>query len=403
MNFYPDFKKLEIVIVGLGYVGLPLATHFAKSDMVVIGYDTSQKKIDEFRRGVDSAQILTVEEHSFLSSIDFRSNLTNGTNKRVYIVTVPTPVSRDKVPDFSPLISASNYIGSILNPGDIVVYESTVYPGATESICVPLLERKSSLVFGKDFSVGYSPERVNPGDKTRTLDKIIKVVAGSDKETSSLLSDLYGKIVKAGTHMASSIAVAEASKVIENIQRDVNIALMNELHKIFDKLQIDINEVVDAASTKWNFMNVRPGLVGGHCIGVDPYYLIHKAKEVGLNPELIESARLINENHIEYVISKLLKFAIRNKISLSESKILFYGLAFKPNCEDLRNSKAFDVLKSLNDLGLQPAVFDPFQTTDLRPSQEYDLIICVTKHSSFQSDINSLVSNSSTTLIYNLI
>lgn len=354
-----NIDDCKIAIIGLGYVGLPLAAKFGESRKV-LGYDINPHRIDELISGYDSTLELTAEQLDLSKHLIFSSDSKDLNDYNFYIITVPTPIDQNKKPDLEPLINATKLIGAHLSKGDHVVYESTVYPGATEEICIPILEEISELSFNTDFFAGYSPERINPGDKEHTLASITKVTSGSTPESASLIDQLYQTIIKAGTHRASSIKVAEAAKIIENTQRDVNIALINELSIIFNKLEIDTNDVLEAASTKWNFLPFKPGLVGGHCIGVDPYYLTHKAQSIGYDPEIILAGRRLNDNMGQYVADRLKIKMIEQNIQLKNSKILIMGLTFKENCPDVRNTKVTDVVKSLQEEELNVDIFDPW-------------------------------------------
>lgn len=349
----------RIAVVGLGYVGLPLAVAFGNSRSVV-GYDINEQRVAELMSGVDSTLEMSPEGLSAAKGLSFSSRLDDIRDCNVFIITVPTPIDSARRPDFDPLLKSSATIGSILKAGDVVIYESTVYPGVTEEVCVPVLERTSGLSFNKDFFCGYSPERINPGDKARTVTRITKVTAGSTPEVATFVDGLYASVIEAGTHKASSIRVAEAAKVIENTQRDVNIALMNELARIFDRIGIDTQEVLAAARTKWNFMPFSPGLVGGHCIGVDPYYLAHKAAMLGYNPELILAARRINDEMASHVVGRILKLMAQNRINVISGRILVQGLAFKENCPDIRNTKVIDMVRELDGLNAEVVVHDPW-------------------------------------------
>ena len=356
---------MKIAIIGLGYVGLPLAHAFSyKYD--VVGFDVSQGRIDELKNGIDRTFELSNAQvkDAILNNIIFTNLVNEIIDCNVYIVTVPTPINKNKKPDLSLLIKASELVGSILNKGDIVIYESTVYPGVTEEECVPVLEKFSNLKFNKDFFCGYSPERINPGDKDHTVTKIVKVTSGSTPEIGKKIDDLYASVISAGTHLAPSIKVAEAAKVIENSQRDINIAFINELAIIFNKLDIDTNEVLDAASTKWNFLSFRPGLVGGHCIGIDPYYLTHKAQQVGHNPEVILAGRKINDNMGTYVANQVVKLMIKKGVKVDGARVLVLGITFKENCPDIRNSKVIDVIQELKDFGCNVEVSDYWADED---------------------------------------
>lgn len=349
----------KIGVVGLGYVGLPLAVEFALK-LEVVGFDINPQRIAELKAGRDNTREISSSELAGAKQLRFTSQLDDIADCQVYIVTVPTPIDDAKRPDFNPLIKASETVGKVLKKGDIVIYESTVYPGATEEICVPVLEAVSGLRFNFDFFCGYSPERVNPGDKVRRLSSIVKVTSGSTPEVADEIDELYSLIITAGTHKANSIRVAEASKVIENTQRDLNIALINEFSLIFQRLNIDTLEVLEAAGTKWNFLRFRPGLVGGHCIGVDPYYLTHKAQEVGYNPEIILAGRRVNESMARHVAGDFVKLMLQKGKNILGEKVLVLGLTFKENCPDLRNSGVFQMVKELQDYQLDVDVYDPW-------------------------------------------
>lgn len=351
-------ESRKIAIVGLGYVGLPLAVAFGRQ-RTVVGYDISCARIEELQKGLDRTGEVAPAELSAATGLTFTAHLADIAAADVYIVTVPTPIDHARQPDFDPLLKSSASIGSLLKTGDVVIYESTVYPGVTEEVCVPVLEKASGLRFNVDFFCGYSPERINPGDKTRSVTNITKVTSGSTPNVAELVDSLYRSIINAGTHKATSIRVAEAAKVIENTQRDVNIALMNELARIFHKMGIDTQEVLAAARTKWNFMPFVPGLVGGHCIGVDPYYLAHKATMLGYNPELILAARRINDEMGPYIAGRILRIMAKNRLNVVGSRILVLGLAFKENCPDLRNTKVNDVINELRETHSEIHVYDP--------------------------------------------
>ena len=352
------YDEIKIGVIGLGYVGLPLAVEFSKK-YKTIGFDKNKTRIDELNSFLDNTLELTKEELK-LASLVYSTNLMDISDCNIYIITVPTPVDKYNNPDMSSLYSASKAIGGLLNTGDTVIYESTVYPGATEEYCVPILELESQMTYNIDFFCGYSPERINPGDKKHSLTNIRKVTSGSNKNSSNFIDKLYQSIIPAGTHSASSIAVAEAAKVIENIQRDVNIALINELAKIFNKLKIDSKEVLEAAGTKWNFLPFQPGLVGGHCIGVDPYYLTHKAIEIGYHPEIILAGRRINDSMGKYISDAAISEMVRLKINPVGSKVGILGLTFKEDCPDLRNTKVPDIINNLRDYNISPLVTDPY-------------------------------------------
>jgi len=352
-------ENIKIAVIGLGYVGLPLAVEFGKK-YETVGFDIAQWRIDELRKGHD--RTLEVKKENLLSSSDlsFTTKLEEISKCNIFIVTVPTPIDEHKRPDLTPLIKASESIGKILKKDDIVIYESTVYPGATEEDCVPVLEKNSGMTFNKDFFCGYSPERINPGDKEHTVTKILKVTSGSTPEIAKTVDNLYKSIIIAGTHLAPSIKVAEAAKVIENSQRDINIAFVNELAIIFNKLGIDTNAVLDAAGTKWNFLKFKPGLVGGHCIGVDPYYLTHKAQQVGYNPEIILAGRRLNDSMGIYVANQVIKLMIKKGHKIENSKVLVLGITFKENTPDIRNSRVIDVIKELEEFGCNVDIYDPW-------------------------------------------
>ncbi len=349
----------KIAVIGLGYVGLPLA-HAFSSKYKVVGFDIAQWRIDELRSGVDRTLELSTQQvnEAIANNMQFTNQLDDIADCNIYIVTVPTPIDKHKKPDLTPLIKASESIGKVLKKDDIVIYESTVYPGATEEECVPILEKFSGLKFNEDFFCGYSPERINPGDKEHTVTKILKVTSGSTPEIGKRVDELYASIITAGTHLAPTIKVAEAAKVIENSQRDINIAFVNELSMIFNKLGIDTHAVLEAAGTKWNFLPFKPGLVGGHCIGVDPYYLTHKAQEVGYNPEIILAGRRLNDNMGIYVANQVIKLMIKKGKKIEGSKVLVLGITFKENCPDIRNSRVIDVIRELQEFGCNVEVSD---------------------------------------------
>lgn len=364
-------KKEKIAIIGLGYVGLPLARLFA-TKYAVVGFDINKKRISELQQGTDIT--LEVEENLLKSVLKEKAdseiglfcsyNINDIKDCNYYIVTVPTPIDKNNRPDLTPLYKSSETVGSVLKKGDIVIYESTVYPGVTEDECVPILERNSGLKFNVDFYAGYSPERINPGDKEHTVDKILKVTAGSTPEIGKKVNDLYASVITAGTHLAPTIKVAEAAKVIENSQRDINIAFVNELAKIFNILNIDTHAVLEAAGTKWNFLPFKPGLVGGHCIGVDPYYLAQKAQEVGYHPEIILAGRRVNDGMGQYVASEVVKMMLKNDIKVNGAKLLMLGITFKENCPDVRNTKIVDVIKHLEDYGIVITIYDPWASPE---------------------------------------
>ncbi|MGB6329576.1 MAG: nucleotide sugar dehydrogenase, partial [Halarcobacter sp.] len=376
-----NIKNCKICIIGLGYVGLPLAHAFAKK-YPVIGFDIFQKRIEDLNNANDFTLELSSDQ---LKEVLPKFNLSLTTNKlevtnqiddikdcNIYIVTVPTPIDKNKRPDLTPLMKASETIGKVLKKEDVVIYESTVYPGATEEECVPVLEKFSNLKFNEDFFCGYSPERINPGDKEHTVTKILKVTAGSTPEIGKIVDELYASIITAGTHLAPTIKVAEAAKVIENSQRDINIAFVNELAIIFNKLNINTNDVLEAAGTKWNFLKFRPGLVGGHCIGVDPYYLTHKAQQVGYNPEIILAGRRLNDNMGIYVANQVIKLMIKKGYKIEGSKVLVLGITFKENCPDIRNSRVIDVIEELQEFGCDITVSDYWADKD-EVKREYKL------------------------------
>ena len=353
-----DFTDSKLSVIGLGYVGLPLALAFGQKYNTV-GFDINRSRVASLVQGVDATKEVLPEDFKAAKFCEFSFDDRRLADRDVYIVTVPTPIDKNNRPDLSPLRSASRTVGKYLQRGNIVIFESTVFPGATEEVCVPIIEEVSGLKFNEDFYAGYSPERINPGDKDRRLKDIVKVTSGSTPKIASFVDDLYKSIIEAGTFQAKSIAVAEAAKVIENTQRDVNIALINELSVLFNRLGIDTKDVLDAANTKWNFLNFRPGLVGGHCIGVDPYYLTFKAQEVGHHPEIILAGRRINDGMPNYVAETLLAEFVRRRVNINEAKILVLGITFKENCPDIRNSKVVELIKILSDLGMAVDVYDP--------------------------------------------
>lgn len=364
-------QKTHLAIIGLGYVGLPLAVEFGKK-INVVGFDINKTRITELKDGKDSTLETTSEELIEAKHLIYTSNTEELKKSNVYIVTVPTPIDKCKNPDLTPLIKASEMLSAVISKGDIVIYESTVYPGATEEVCIPVIEKLSGLVFNKDFYAGYSPERINPGDKEHRVTTILKVTSGSTPDIADYVDELYKSIITAGTHKASSIKVAEASKVIENVQRDVNIALINEFAMIFSRIGIDTEEVLKASGTKWNFLPFRPGLVGGHCIGIDPYYLTHKAQELGYNPEIIQASRRLNDSMGEYVVSQAIKLMLKKQIHISNSNVLILGLAFKENCPDLRNTRVVDIVEELTEYGANIDIYDPWVDKD-EAFKEYQL------------------------------
>ena len=385
----------KIAIIGLGYVGLPLAVEFGKK-FETLGFDINQKRISELNAGRDSTLEVSESELAGTAMLSFSDNVSDLKNCNVYIVTVPTPIDDHKQPDLTHLIKASEMLGKVLSRGDIIIYESTVYPGATEEECVPAVESVSGLKFNQDFYIGYSPERINPGDKEHRVINILKVTSGSTPEIAERVDQLYKSIIIAGTHKASSIKVAEAAKVIENTQRDVNIALINELSIIFSKLGIDTLEVLEAAGTKWNFLPFRPGLVGGHCIGVDPYYLTHKAQSVGYHPEMILAGRRLNDGMGQYVVSQLVKSMLKKRIQVEGSNVLIMGLTFKENCPDIRNTKIVDIISELKEYNINVDITDPWCSAEEveheyglslieKPAQDnYDAVIIGVAHSQFK-------------------
>jgi len=389
-----DLNDARIAVIGLGYVGLPLAVEFGKQRPVV-GFDINTDRIEKLRAGQDTTLEVEGDELASADKLSFSDEIDDIADCNVYIVTVPTPIDAHKRPDLTPLIKASETIGKVLARGDVVIYESTVYPGATEEECVPVLERVSGLRFNEDFFAGYSPERINPGDKEHRLPMIAKVTSGSTPETADFVDALYGSIISAGTHKAPSIQVAEAAKVIENTQRDLNIALINELAIIFNRMGIDTQAVLDAAGTKWNFLPFRPGLVGGHCIGVDPYYLTHKAEVIGYHPQIILAGRRLNDGMGGYVAEQMVKAMLRNRIQVNGARVLVMGLTFKENCPDLRNTRVVDVIAELQDYGAVVDVYDPWVDVavaqheySITPINEpepgaYDGIILAVSHNEF--------------------
>ena len=387
-------EQARIAVIGLGYVGLPLALEFGRR-FPTVGFDIAEWRVAELSAGRDSTLEASAEELAAAERLSYTSDPAALSECNVYIITVPTPVDKNRRPDLSPLIKASQTVGGVLGEGDVVIYESTVYPGATEEECVPVLERESGLTFNEDFYVGYSPERINPGDKEHRLTNIIKVTSGSTPEAARFVDDLYRTVVEVGTHLASSIRVAEAAKVIENTQRDVNIALANELALLFGRLGIDTLEVLEAAGTKWNFLPFRPGLVGGHCIGVDPYYLTHKAQEVGYHPEIILAGRRINDGMGGYVAGEVVKLMTRRRICVANSKVLLLGFTFKENCPDLRNTRVIDMVEELRGYGAGVEVWDPwvertemareYGITPIETPQKgaYDAVVVAVAHRQF--------------------
>ncbi|MDO7171379.1 nucleotide sugar dehydrogenase [Mariniflexile sp. AS56] len=406
-------KNIKIAVIGLGYVGLPLARLFA-TKYSVVGFDINQKRINELQSGKDAT--LEVEESVLQSVLKMNSNDDLGLfcssniedikDCNYYIITVPTPIDKNNRPDLTPLYKSSETVAKVLKKNDIVIYESTVYPGVTEDECVPVLEKISGLTFNVDFYAGYSPERINPGDKLHTVDKILKVTAGSTPEIGIKVNDLYASIITAGTHLAPTIKVAEAAKVIENSQRDINIAFVNELAKIFNLMNIDTHAVLEAAGTKWNFLPFKPGLVGGHCIGVDPYYLAQKAQEVGYHPEIILAGRRVNDSMGQYVASEVIKLMVHNDIRIKGASILVLGITFKENCPDVRNTKAVDVINQLKGYGTQVTIFDPWanpeevsheynlDTLNQLPTGKFDAVVLTVAHNEFlTANLSSLLNS----------
>jgi len=385
----------QVAVIGLGYVGLPLALEFSKK-YPVVGFDIDRERVNELQNGHDRTR--EVESAALLSDMLFSSNLEDIANANTYIVTVPTPIDHFYKPNLLPILKATEMIGGLLKKGDIVIYESTVYPGCTEEDCVPVLEKMSGLIYNQDFFCGYSPERINPGDKVNTLTTIKKVTSGSTATIAQVVNELYKSIIVAGTHLAPSIKVAEASKAIENAQRDINISFINELALIFDRMDIDTHDVLDAAATKWNFLKYKPGLVGGHCIGVDPYYLAHKAESLGYHPQVILSGRRVNNQMGQFVASKVIKLMIQKNLKINGSKVLINGFTFKENCPDIRNSKVIDIYTELKAFGLEVDVYDPWADPvqvkneydiDLIeiPQNGYDAVILAVSHDAF-SDLD---------------
>jgi UDP-N-acetyl-D-galactosamine dehydrogenase len=389
-----EIAASKIAIIGLGYVGLPLAVEFSRK-YSVLGFDINKERISELKRGYDRTQEVSSEDLQRVQDLQFSDELSALATCNIFIVTVPTPIDNYKKPDLGPLLKASDTVGKVLKKGDLVIYESTVYPGCTEEDCVPVLERESGLKFNVDFFCGYSPERINPGDKVNTLTKIKKVTSGSTPETGEFVNHLYGSIIEAGTHLASSIKVAEASKAIENAQRDVNISFVNELALIFDRMGIDTTEVLEAAGTKWNFLKYKPGLVGGHCIGVDPYYLAYKAESLGYYPQVILSGRRVNDMMGVFVANKLVKLLIKKGHKIEGSRVLILGITFKENCPDIRNTRVVDVYKELKDFGMQVDVYDSWASAEEvkeeysitlsdKPNGKYEAVVLAVAHDTFK-------------------
>lgn len=390
-----QLSELKIAIIGLGYVGLPLAVEFGKK-VPVIGFDIHQKRIDELQSGQDHTLEVSPKELKQATHLSYTTNLQQLADCNFFIVTVPTPIDEFKQPDLTPLVKASESIARVLKKGDVVVYESTVYPGATEEVCIPVLEKNSGLKFNQDFYAGYSPERINPGDKLHRVTNILKITSGSTPAVADYVDQVYNLVVEAGTHKAASIKVAEAAKVIENTQRDVNIALINELALIFNKMGIDTEAVLEAAGTKWNFLPFRPGLVGGHCIGVDPYYLTHKAQSMGYHPEIILAGRRLNDGMGAYVVTQLVKAMLKKRIQVEDAKVLILGLSFKENCPDIRNTRIIDIVNELKEYHTQIDVYDPWvdaaeaeheygiQPISTLEDGKYDAVILAVAHQQFK-------------------
>ena len=405
-------KDIKIAVIGLGYVGLPLARLFA-TKFPVIGFDINQSRINELRSGSDTTlevednvlqAVLTDTPNMVENGLFCSADLKDIAECNYYIVTVPTPVDKNNRPDLTPLYKSSETVAQVLKKDDIVIYESTVYPGVTEEECVPVLEKISGLVFNKDFYAGYSPERINPGDKLHTVEKILKVTAGSTPEIGQKVDALYNSVIEAGTHLAPTIKVAEAAKVIENSQRDINIAFVNELAKIFNLMDIDTHAVLEAAGTKWNFLPFKPGLVGGHCIGVDPYYLAQRAQEFGYHPEIILAGRRLNDSMGQYVASEIIKLMVSHDIRIKGANVLILGITFKENCPDVRNTRAVDVINNLTDFGTNTIIYDPWanpqevkheynlETTTELPNQKYDAVVLTVAHKEYKGlDLKSLL------------
>lgn len=404
-----DIKNFKIAIIGLGYVGLPLAVEFGKK-FSTLGFDINQKRITELSEGYDRTLESNKEEIEASKGLFFSSSIQDLPNYNIFIVTVPTPIDQFKAPDLTPLLKASEMLGKVLKKGDIVIYESTVYPGCTEEDCVPVLEKESGLKFNEDFYCGYSPERINPGDKVNTLTKIKKVTSGSTPEIADVVDELYKSIIIAGTHKAPSLKVAEASKAIENAQRDVNISFVNELALIFEKMGIDTTDVIEAAGTKWNFLKYRPGLVGGHCIGVDPYYLAHKAESLGYHPQVILSGRRVNDMMGMFVANKVVKLLIKKEHKVNASKALILGVTFKEDCPDIRNSKVIDIYTELLQYGMNVDVYDPHADAHEVSEEykinlidkiglEYDAVILAVSHKEFLNiDYKKIIKNSNSVI-----
>jgi UDP-N-acetyl-D-galactosamine dehydrogenase len=409
MNSKISFTNYKIAIIGLGYVGLPLAVAFGERYQVV-GFDIHSERIANLKNGVDTTLQCTSQEIANAHQLVFTDDLTQIKDCTIFIITVPTPVTNNKQPDLNLLLTASKMVAGVIKKGDIIIYESTVYPGCTEEDCVPVLEAYSGLKYNQEFYCGYSPERINPGDKVHTLTKIIKVTSGSTPEVASIVDNLYASIITAGTHKASSMKVAEASKSIENAQRDINISFVNELALIFDKMDIDTHEVLAAAATKWNFLPFKPGLVGGHCIGVDPYYLAHKATSLGYHPQVILSGRHVNDQMSAFITEKVIKLLIKNNFKVQGAKVLLLGVTFKENCPDIRNSQTFEIYTALKKLGADVFAFDPFangkevldahQINLVTSLETYDAIVLTVAHDFFKSLNYASLKSSPNSVIY---
>lgn len=414
MNSVNDFNLYKIAVIGLGYVGLPLARLFS-TKYQTIGFDINQSRVEELMKGHDTT--LEVDDALLQSALangfECTSNLDKIKDCNIYIITVPTPVDRNNRPDLTPLVKASEMVGKIIKKGDIIIYESTVYPGATEEDCIPVVERVSGLKFNQDFFAGYSPERINAGDKEHTVEKIMKVTSGSTPEIGQVVDGIYKSVITAGTHLAPTIKVAEAAKVIENSQRDINIAFVNELAKIFNLMDIDTHAVLEAAGTKWNFLPFKPGLVGGHCIGVDPYYLAQKAQEYGYHPEIILAGRRLNDSMGKYVAEQVVKAMIKKNINVNGAEVLMLGITFKENCPDVRNTKIVDVIAALEDFGVKVTTYDPWanpeevkheygvESSTQLPNETYDAVVLGVAHQAFQDlDLNTLTKEN--TVVYDV-
>ncbi|MEO1013078.1 MAG: nucleotide sugar dehydrogenase [Bacteroidota bacterium] len=403
-----DLKKNKLAIIGLGYVGIPLSVEFAKNGFEVLGFDIDAQKIGDLKKGLDITGEVALDDIQAMGEIHFTSSENDLASANVYIITVPTPIDDAKQPDLEPLLTASRLVGGQLAKNDVVIYESTVYPGCTEDDCVPVLEKHSGLSYNQDFFCGYSPERINPGDKKRKIHNIVKVTSGSTTDAADFVDALYNEIITVGTHKVSSIKVAEASKIIENTQRDLNISLVNEFALIFDRLNIDTVETLEAAGTKWNFLPFRPGLVGGHCISVDPYYLTHKAESVGYHPQVILSGRRINDTMGVYIANRVIKLMVKNDLRVLKSRVLVLGITFKENCPDIRNSRVIDMVRELQNFGVNLDVYDPYAHNEevyteynlslaSKIGTKYEAIILAVGHDSFRDlNLEELKANKST-------